>query len=205
MCLGLEVVLPDGKIMNLLSELKKDNTGYYLKNLFIGAEGTLGIITAATLKLFRLPKSITTIFVEADKITNAVKLLNVFNANFPDRIESFELMPRVFWEVAQNNIENIKLPFENLPEMGVLIDISSFAKSEVTQNKDGILPITITIENILEECLELNLISNATICTNKAQSQSLWSIREAAAESEKKELENSNLLKCLKHDISLPV
>ena len=205
LCLGLEVVLPDGKIMNLLSELKKDNTGYDLKNLFIGAEGTLGIITAATLKLFRLPKTITTIFVEADKISNAVKLLNVFNSNFPDRIESFELMPRVFWEVAQNNIENIKLPFENLPEMGVLIDISSFAKSEITQNKDGILPITITIENILEECLELNLISNATICTNKAQSQSLWSIREAAAESEKKELENSNLLKCLKHDISLPV
>ena len=135
LCLGLEVVLPDGKIMNLLSELKKDNTGYDLKNLFIGAEGTLGIITAATLKLFRLPKTITTLFVEANKISNAVKLLNVFNSNFPDRIESFELMPRVFWEVAQNNIENIKLPFEDLPEMGVLIDISSFAKSEIHRIK----------------------------------------------------------------------
>ena len=205
LCLGLEVVLPDGKIMNLLSELKKDNTGYDLKNIFIGAEGTLGIITAATLKLFQLPKTITTVFVEADKISNAVELLNVFNSHFPDRIESFELMPKVFWEVAQNNIENIKLPFEDLPEMGVLIDISSFSKTEITPNTDGILPIILTIENVLEECLELNLISNATICTNKAQSQSLWSIREAAAESEKKELENSNLLKCLKHDISLPV
>ena len=205
LCLGLEVVLPDGKIMNLLSELKKDNTGYDLKNIFIGAEGTLGIITAATLKLFQLPKTITTVFVEANKISNAVELLNVFNSHFPDRIESFELMPKVFWEVAQNNIENIKLPFEDLPEMGVLIDISSFSKTEITPNTDGILPIILTIENVLEECLELNLISNATICTNKAQSQSLWSIREAAAESEKKELENSNLLKCLKHDISLPV
>ena len=78
LCLGLEIVLPDGKIMNLLSELKKDNTGYDLKNLFIGAEGTLGIITAATLKLFQLPKMITTLFVEADKISNAIKLLNVF-------------------------------------------------------------------------------------------------------------------------------
>ena len=205
LCLGLEVVLPDGKIMNLLSELKKDNTGYDLKNIFIGAEGTLGIITAATLKLFQLPKTITTVFVEADKISNAVELLNVFNSHFPDRIESFELMPKVFWEVAKNNIENIKLPFEDLPEMGVLIDVSSFSKAEISPNSDGILPIILTIENVLEECLELNLISNATICTNKAQSQSLWSIREAAAESEKKELENSNLLKCLKHDISLPV
>ena len=205
LCLGLEVVLPDGKIMNLLSELKKDNTGYDLKNIFIGAEGTLGIITAATLKLFQLPKTITTVFVEADKISNAVELLNIFNSHFPDRIESFELMPKVFWEVANNNIENIKLPFDDLPQMGVLIDISSFPKTEITPNSDGILPIILTIENVLEECLELNLISNATICTNKSQSQSLWSIREAAAESEKKELENSNLLKCLKHDISLPV
>ncbi len=205
LCLGLEVVLPNGEIMNLLSELKKDNTGYDLKNIFIGAEGTLGIITAATLKLFQLPKTITTVFVEADKISNAVELLNIFNSHFPDRIESFELMPKVFWEVANNNIENIKLPFDDLPEMGVLIDISSFSKTEITPNSDGILPIILTIENVLEECLELNLISNATICTNKSQSQSLWSIREAAAESEKKELENSNLLKCLKHDISLPV
>jgi FAD/FMN-containing dehydrogenase len=66
------VVLPDGKIMNLLSELKKDNTGYDLKNIFIGAEGTLGIITAATLKLFQLPKMISTLFVEADTITNSI-------------------------------------------------------------------------------------------------------------------------------------
>jgi len=205
LCLGLEIVLPDGRIMNLLSELKKDNTGYDLKNLFIGAEGTLGIITAATMRLFRLPKMITTLFVEANKISNAVKLLNVFNTHFPDRIESFELMPKVFWEVAKNNIENIKLPFENLPDMGVLIDISSFSKSEITSNEDGQLPIIKSIENILEECFDLQLISNATICNNEAQRKSLWSIREAAAESEKKELENSNLIKCLKHDISLPV
>ena len=109
LCLGLEIVLPDGKIMNLLSELKKDNTGYDLKNLFIGAEGTLGIITAATLKLFQLPKMITTLFVEADKISNAIKLLNVFTSHFPDRIESFELMPKSFWDIAKNNIDNIGL------------------------------------------------------------------------------------------------
>ena len=205
LCLGLEVVLPSGKIMNLISELKKDNTGYDLKNLFIGAEGTLGIITAATLKLFQLPKMITTLFVEANEISNAVKLLNTFKSNFPDRIESFELMPKSFWEVAKNNIDNIVMPLEKMPEMGVLIDISSFSNNEITPNKNGEVQIIKSIENILEECFEINLISDATICTNENQKRALWSIREAAAESEKKELENSNLIKCLKHDISLPV
>ena len=205
LCLGLEVVLPSGKIMNLISELKKDNTGYDLKNLFIGAEGTLGIITAATLKLFQLPKMITTLFVEANEISHAVKLLNVFKSHFPDRIESFELMPKSFWEVAKNNIDNIVMPLEKMPEMGVLIDISSFSNNEITPNQNGEVQIIKSIENILEECFEINLISDATICTNENQKRALWSIREAAAESEKKELENSNLIKCLKHDISLPV
>ena len=205
LCLGLEIVLPNGKIMNLLSELKKDNTGYDLKNLFIGAEGTLGIITAATLKLFQLPRMITTLFVEANKISNAIKLLNVFTSYFPDRIESFELMPKSFWIVAKNNIDNIIMPLANIPEMGVLIDVSSFSQNEITPDKDGQIPIINTIEIVLEECLENNLISDATICKNENQKQSIWSIREAGAESEKKELAKSNLIKCLKHDISLPV
>ncbi len=205
LCLGLEVVLPSGKIMNLISELKKDNTGYDLKNLFIGAEGTLGIITAATLKLFQLPKMITTLFVEANEISNAVKLLNTFKSHFPDRIESFELMPKSFWEVAKNNIDNIVMPLGKMPEMGVLIDVSSFSNNEITPNQNGEVQIIKSIENVLEECFDFNLISDATICTNENQKRALWSIREAAAESEKKELENSNLIKCLKHDISLPV
>ena len=205
LCLGLEIVLPDGKIMNILSELKKDNTGYDLKNLFIGAEGTLGIITAATLKLFQLPKMITTLFVEADKISNAIKLLNVFTSHFPDRIESFELMPKSFWLVAKNNIDNIVMPLDNIPEMGILIDISSFSQNEIHPDKNGQIPIINTIENVLEECLESNLISDATICKNENQKKSIWSIREAGAESEKKELQKSNLIKCLKHDISLPI
>ncbi len=205
LCLGLEVVLPNGKVMNILSELKKDNTGYDLKNIFIGAEGTLGIITAATLKLFQLPKMITTLFVEANKISNAIKLLNIFNSHFPDRIESFELMPRSFWDVAENNFQNIVMPLENKPQMGVLIDISSFSINEITPNNDGRVPIINNIENVLEECFDSNLISDATICTNESQRLSLWSVREAAAESEKKELEKSNLIKCLKHDISLPI
>ena len=205
LCLGLEVVLPDGKIMNLLTELKKDNTGYDLKNLFIGAEGTLGIITGATFKLFPLPKKITTFFVEASTIFNALKLLNVLQLEFPGSIESFEIMPNTFWVVAKNNIDNIVMPLEKMPEMGVLVDISSYSNIEIKQNDKGEIPIINKIENILAECLENNLISDATICSNEAQSKALWSIREAGAESEKKELKKSNLIKCLKHDISLPL
>ena len=205
LCLGLEIVLPDGKIMNLLTELKKDNTGYDLKNLFIGAEGTLGIITAVTLKLFPLPKMITTLFVESNKIFNALKLLNIFKSEFPGCIESFELMPHNFWIVAKNNIENIVMPLENIPEMGVLIDISSYSNHDIISNNQGEIPIIIKIENVLAECLETELITDATICKTQAQSKALWSIREAGAESEKKELKKSNLIKCLKHDISLPL
>ena len=205
LCLGLEVVLPDGKIMNLLTELKKDNTGYDLKNLFIGAEGTLGIITRATFKLFPLPKKITTFFVEASTIFNALKLLNVLQLEFPGSIESFEIMPNTFWVVAKNNIDNIVMPLEKMPEMGVLVDISSYSNIDIKQNNKGEIPIINKIENILAECLENNLISDATICSNETQSKALWSIREAGAESEKKELKKSNLIKCLKHDISLPL
>ena len=205
LCLGLEVVLPDGKIMNLLTELKKDNTGYDLKNLFIGAEGTLGIITGATFKLFPLPKKITTFFVEASTIFNALKLLNVLQLEFPGSIESFEIMPNTFWVVAKNNIDNIVMPLEKIPEMGVLVDISSYSNIDIRQNDKGEIPIINKIENILAECLENNLISDATICSNETQSKALWSIREAGAESEKKELKKSNLIKCLKHDISLPL
>ena len=205
LCLGLEVVLPDGKIMNLLTELKKDNTGYDLKNLFIGAEGTLGIITGATFKLFPLPKKITTFFVEASTIFNALKLLNVLQLEFPGSIESFEIMPNTFWVVAKNNIDNIVMPLEKIPEMGVLVDISSYSNIDIRQSDKGEIPIINKIENILAKCLENNLISDATICSNEAQSKALWSIREAGAESEKKELKKSNLIKCLKHDISLPL
>ena len=205
LCLGLELVMPDGRIMNLLSELKKDNTGYDLKNLFIGAEGTLGIITAATLKLFPLPKMITTVFVEAKSISNSLKLLNNFKSEFPGCIESFELMPNSFWIVAKNNIENIKMPLEKTPEMGVLIDISSYSDQDILPNIEGKTKIVDKIENLLSKCFENNFITDATICQNQIQSKALWSIREAGAESEKKELEKSNLIKCLKHDISLPL
>ncbi len=205
LCLGLEVVLPNGKILNLLGDLKKDNTGYDLKNLFIGAEGTLGVITAATLKLFPLPKLSITTFLETNTINNAIKLLNLFQNEFPYGIEAFELMPDIFWKVANNNIENISLPFGRIPKMGLLIDISSSSDADVKTDKDGSTPLNNKLENILTLAFEKKLIYDAIICKNETERNQLWYIRESAAESEKKELENSTAIKCLKHDISLPL
>ena len=78
-------------------------------------------------------------------------------------------MPKSFWEVAKNNIDNIVMPLEKMPEMGVLIDVSSFSNNEITPNQNGEVQIIKSIENVLEECFEINLISDATICTNENQ------------------------------------
>ncbi len=205
LCLGIEVVLPSGKTLNLLNNLRKDNTGYDLKNIFIGAEGTLGIITAASFKLFSLPKLYITSFVETNNIRNAIKLLNLFQNNIQHGLEAFELTPKVFWEVAKNNIENIKLPLGKLPEMGVLIEISSSLESEVKADRFGNIPLKNKLEAILSEALEKKIISDATICKNENERNHLWFIRENSADSEKKELEKRKSIKCLKHDISLPI
>ena len=205
LCTGLEVVLPDGQILNLLSNLKKDNTGYDLKNLFIGAEGTLGIITAASLKLFPIPKIKLTAFAEAKSITNAIELLHIFQNEVPFGIEAFELMPKTFWEVASNNIENITIPFESIPQMGVLMEISSTSEEDAKINSNGSTNLYDKLENLLAYSFDKKIITNAIICKNTSESHQLWDIRERAAESEKKELKKRGAIKCLKHDISLPL
>ncbi len=205
LCLGIEVVLPNGNILDLLSNLRKDNTGYDLKNIFIGAEGTLGIITSAVFKLFPLPRMNITTFVETKTISNAIKLLNLFQNEIPYGVEAFELMPKTFWEVAINNIDNISLPFNQLPEMGVLIDVSTTSNNDALQDSTGKIPLNEKLEEILGLAFEQNIIYDAIICKNETERNQLWFIRESAAESEKKELEKSLSIKCLKHDISIPI
>ena len=154
LCLGLEVVLPNGDIMNLLKMLKKDNTGYDLKNIFIGAEGTLGIITAATMKLFPKPKLSITSFVETLSINNAIKLLNLFEQELKNELEAFELMPKVFWEVASNNTENLSLPFNKIPEMGVLLELTTTSTNDTLLNKEGTTILHEKLEHLLSNALD---------------------------------------------------
>ena len=205
LCLGLEIVLPNGEIMDLLKILKKDNTGYDLKNIFIGAEGTLGIITAATMKLFPKPKLNVTCFVETMTIRNAIKLLNLFQEELKSELEAFELMPNIFWEVAANNTENLSLPFGKIPQMGVLLELASTSTNDALLNNAGTTFLNEKLEHILSKALDEGLIEDAIICKNEFERNQLWEIRENAAENEKKELKKSNVKKCLKHDISLPI
>ncbi|MFT6497794.1 MAG: FAD/FMN-containing dehydrogenase, partial [Alphaproteobacteria bacterium] len=123
--LGLEVVLADGKILNGLKSLRKDNTGYDLKNLFIGSEGTLGIITAATMKLFPKPKNIISTFVSLKDLDSSVNLLNFLRKETMNKITSFELMPKIGIKLVQKHKPNIKIPLKALNDWSALIEFSS--------------------------------------------------------------------------------
>ena len=182
LCLGLEVILPNGEVLDLMSDLKKDNTGYDLKNIFIGSEGTLGIITKAIFKLFPKPKLTVTTFVESKSISNAIELLNFFQNEFPNGLEAFELMPKTFWEIAANNIDDIVFPFSKVPEMGLLIDISSSTLQDTTMNSAGEIQLNSNLEKVLTQAFEKNLIYDAILCKNETERNKLWHIRESAAE-----------------------
>ncbi|MBT3989756.1 MAG: FAD-binding oxidoreductase [Rhodospirillaceae bacterium] len=125
LCLGIEVVLPDGRIMDLLSALRKDNTGYDLRDLFIGSEGTLGIITAAMLKLFPLPKARASAFVAVPNIDKALMLLNHIQSETGGAVEAFELVPRIMMQLLAKHLPNLKQPFADPPVMSVLIELAA--------------------------------------------------------------------------------
>ncbi len=205
LCLGLEVILPTGKILNLSNSLKKDNTGYDLKNIFIGAEGTLGIITSATMKLYPKPKMRITSYIETISINNSIRLLNLFQNELYNELEAFELMPRVFWEVAFNNDNNKFLPFDKMPKMGVLVELATTSTVDTIIDNTGSSILHSKLENVLSKALDLGIVEDAIICKNETEKNKFWAIRENAAENEKKELEKSNAKKCLKHDISIPI
>lgn len=197
--LGLEVVLMGGKIVNLLSDLKKNNTGYDLKNLFIGAEGTLGIITAATLKLFPRPKATATAFAGLRDIDAGIDLLNHCQAASGGNVIAFELMPRSIIENVLQFYPNCQSPLENIPPFSALIEIASTADADNYPDTDGTMPLVAMLTQTLSNALETGQISDATIASNQAQRDALWAIRELTPESEIK------AGKAYKSDISIPL
>lgn len=197
--LGLEVVLIGGKVMNLLSSLKKNNTGYDLKNLFIGAEGTLGVITAATCKLFPRPKATATAFAGLRDIDAGIELLNLCQASSGGNIIAFELMPRSIIENVLHFYPDCQPPLEDIPPFSALIEIASTAESDQHHDADGSMPLVNMLTNTLSDALETGLISDATIASNQTQQDALWAIRELTPESEIK------AGKAYKSDISIPL
>ncbi len=184
LCLGLEVVLPDGRIWNGLRRLRKDNTGYDLKNLFIGAEGTLGVITAAVLKLYPKPRTHETAFIAVTSPQAAVDLLSLAKEMSGNRVVAFELLPRIAMDFT-------------VKHMGVSNPLAEFspwyALSELADPTAG------SFEAILEEAMARGLVTDATVAQSEAQRQALWAIRELMPESQK--FEGGSI----KHDVSVPV
>ena len=190
LCLGVEVVLPTGEILNDLRYVKKDNTGYDLKDLFVGAEGTLGVITAAVMKLFPLPKGKGVAYAGRNSPEDALKLLGLAQSHAGAALTGFELMPRIGVEFSVAHTEGVRDPLQGVHNWYVLIDISSSRSAEDARE---------TIEAILTEAFEAGLVEDATIADSTAQEKSFWHMREAMSMAQKPEGGS------IKHDISVPV
>jgi FAD/FMN-containing dehydrogenase len=187
--LGLEVVLPDGRVWDGLRGLRKDNTGYDLKQLFIGGEGTLGIITAATLKLFPKPREIETAFVALGRIEDAMVLFAHARTATADQLTAFELIPRAGLDLALSHIPGTIDPLAARHPWYVLLEMSS------SQTESGIRAL---LERLLEEALDQGLVADGVVAASGAQRKELWRIREAIVEAQ---LYSGSI----KHDVAVPV
>ena len=190
LALGLEVVLPDGRIWDGLRGLRKDNTGYDLKQLFIGSEGTLGIITAAVLKLFPALRSLTTAWVALPSPQAAVTLLGQMRGLCGDRLTGFELMSRQSLEFVLRHVAGASDPFAEGHPWYVLIELSD------TQPDAALNDL---LEQGLGEAFEQALVLDAVVAGSQAQVEALWALREGISEAQNHEGPS------LKHDISVPV
>ena len=187
--MGLEIVLPDGSVVNNLKTLIKDNTGYSLKDLFVGSEGTLGIITAATLKVFPKPKRIYTALISINSPKESIKILNYIKNNFSIPLTAFELMNNFSIELVKRHINDILIPIKKFKWL-ILIEFSSIEASKNEKDK---------IENILNEILNQNLAKDIFIAQSLEQRKNIWNIRESISEAQKKEGGS------IKNDISIPI
>jgi FAD/FMN-containing dehydrogenase len=187
--LGLEVVLADGRVLDNLNKLKKDNTGYDLNNLFIGAEGTLGVITAAVLRLIPRPRSVETAFLGVPSPQAALDLLGLASERTGGGVTSFELMSREGIELVLRHGASCRDPLPDAHPWYVLIELSSQARA-------GLRPV---LEELLAQGLERALLADATIAATLDQTQMFWRIRELMGEVQRHEGGS------IKHDISVPV
>jgi FAD/FMN-containing dehydrogenase len=187
--LGIEAVLPDGRVLEELGALRKDNTGYDLKGLLVGAEGTLGIITAATLKLWPALRSSATAFLAIAAPSNAVALLALLRERAGDRLSSFELIPRIAVELTTRYISGVTDPLDTPHSWYLLCELTS-ATDE---------PLSELLQQILTEAAERGLLLDAAIATSERVRAAFWRLRESIPEAQR------HAGPSIKHDISVPV
>ena len=190
LCLGLEVVTAKGEIWNGIKGLRKDNTGYDLRDLFIGSEGTLGIITAAVMKLYPLPISQWTTLVACENVASTIELLNLFQKRATSLLTGFEMMTRESLDLNEKHFPQMANPLQGNPPYTVLIELSDHESEEHVRQ---------LLETILEDAFERSIISDAVIASNLAQANSFWHMREHITLAQAAEGAN------LKHDITIPL
>lgn len=199
LCLGIEVVLADGRVLDLMSELHKDNAGYDLRDLMIGSEGTLGVITAAALKLVPAPSAYATAMVTAKSVAGALTLLNRLQESTGGLVEVFEYMPRDYMERLKRFRPDLTPPLGHDQDVTLFVEIGSTAPEDCTPDADGSIPLTSKLEEALAALFEEDLVSDAALATSDAQRASMWAVREAAAEISVK------TLPIIINDIALPL
>lgn len=183
LCLGLEVVLADGRVLNLMSELHKDNSGYDLKDLFIGAEGTLGIITAAVMKLVPAPRAHATATLAARSLPDALDLLNRLRAATGGMVEAFEFMPASYMRRLAEARPDVALPFGGTRhEVNILVELAATAPRDCDPGPDGTVPLTALLEEVLAAEIETGAVLDAEVAQTGAQRLAMWQRRELAAE-----------------------
>ena len=188
--LGLEVVLADGRVLEGLKSLRKDNTGYDVKSLFVGAEGTLGVITAACLKLFPQPADTATALAGLDSPQHALDLLARLRTAAGDQVTSFELMPRLAVELTVKHVPGVADPLEQNTPWHLLIELSS------PNPQQGLLSL---LTATLEDAAAAGTIKDAMFAASMAQAQAMWKLRESVPEAQRRHGAS------LKHDVSVPV
>jgi FAD/FMN-containing dehydrogenase len=184
LCLGLEIVLADGRVLNLLKTLRKDNTGYDLKNIFIGAEGTLGIITAATLKLFPRPRRYDTIMVAVPSPAAALDLLSHAKDATGNRVVTFELLPEIGIQFTVKHMET-RRAVETVSPWYVLFEMADVAEG--------------VAQGVLEAAITSGIVVDGVIAQSETQRRALWALRENMSEAQQSEGGS------IKHDVSVPV
>lgn len=182
LCLGLEVVLPDGRVLNLMSQLHKDNSGYDLKQMFIGAEGTLGVITAAVMTLVPKPRAYATATLAARSLEDALALLNRLQAATGGAVEAFEYMPESYMRRLAEARPDIRQPFAPRQAVNILVEVGATAPRDAIPDADGNLPVVTLLEETLAEMLAEGSVLDAELARTEAQRLAMWKRRELAAE-----------------------
>ncbi len=189
LCLGLEAVLPDGTVFNGLTRLRKDNAGYDLRHLLIGSEGTLGVITAASLRLHPVPAATVVALLAVPSPSAALELLTLAQGRLPGMVSAFELIHRMGFDFMGQAMPEVRAPFDPLPEWMVLVELGLPA---------GLEP-EVAMANLYDAADDAGLVTDGVIATSQAQAAALWHLREMIPEA------NRRIGAVSSHDISLPL